>query len=123
MALELDDHSETWGVDDSLEALLLEAVRLKDERDRLLPSSSGEQPAPATLARAGLYDEAQVSMGELARRIDEFRNRLKVKAFQAMIEGRSSVTSGLVHSAESRPHIDLPPELDQLIERMLSPDE
>jgi CheY-like chemotaxis protein len=117
--LSSDQAAAGWLVEGSIESLLLDAIRLKDER----AISMSQEPAGGMAAtsfsdpRAG---EAGAHTDNVARRIDEFRTRLKVKAFQALVEGGSPISSGTVRPSESPAGLELPPELDELIERMLS---
>lgn len=104
----------------SFETLLLEAARLADEdeadedevdeAEAKYPAGKGSGRTAVALDRAGLEE-----------RINGIRDRLKVKAFEALMEGRRLNVSGAVLET---PAVDagvtLPDELDELVERMLS---
>ncbi|MHB9148791.1 MAG: response regulator [Thermoleophilia bacterium] len=99
----------------SLETLLLEAARLTDEGEA--DEADAKYPVREVSARTAVA----LDRAGLEERINGIRDRLKVKAFEALMEGRRLNVSGAVPET---PPVDagviLPDELDELVERMLS---
>lgn len=109
------NRAELWTVQGTLEGLLLEAARILDEEE-----GSAEGLGEAALQSCRVRPDAP-SRDELQGRVDEVRKRLKLKAFEALVEGRPLfVSEGAPYGQRINPGVELPPDLDELIERMLS---
>lgn len=115
------DRSRSRTLYSSLGNLLLEAARLTDERN------AGAAPS-ADRGRGGPERAAMpADRTALEERINKIRDQMKVKAFEALVEGRRLRTPGATTEAgsvEGAGNLDaetgLPDELDGLIERMLA---
>lgn len=114
------DRTRSRTLHSSLETLLLEAARQTDERNAgagasLTPEQRSPKGAAMVPDRVGLEE-----------RIKGIRDQLKIKAFEALAEGRRLNVPGATPKAghvEAAMNLDaqaeLPDELDALIERML----
>ncbi|MHB8868460.1 MAG: response regulator [Thermoleophilia bacterium] len=110
------NRAERWTVQGTMEGLLLEAARILDEEMESL--GGGLDEASGESCRLG-FDTP--SREELQSRIDEVRKKLKLKAFEALVEGRPlHASGGAPYGQHVDPGVVLPPDLDELIERMLS---
>ncbi|HZJ02204.1 MAG TPA: response regulator [Thermoleophilia bacterium] len=112
------DRAEARTVHSSLESLLLEAARLTDERTAAAMGSAGPVRGAAPEGPAAAPDRAT-----LEERVNEIRDRLKVKAFEALTDGRRlHIPRPAPEATTVDPGVTLPKELDELIERMLTGD-
>jgi len=114
-AFDSANRAEHWTVQNTIESLLLEAARRIDEED------SEEAGLSRAASRSCRIRPDMPGRTELEARVVEVRNRLKLKAFEALMAGRP------LHQDEPVPFVqvvdsgvELPAELDELIERMLS---
>lgn len=116
-AFDSGNRAEHWTVQGSLEGLLLEAARRLDER-----THGADPDALATAsARSCRIRAPGIGRSEIERRIGEVRNRLKLKAFEALMEGRPLHHPEPLPALQTiDPGVELPEDLDELIERMLS---
>lgn len=110
------NRAELWTVQGTMEGLLLEAARVLDEE----AESRGTALDEAGRQSCRLPVDTP-SREELQRLVDEVRKKLKLKAFEALVDGRPlHVSEGAPYAQRIDPGVELPPELDELIERMLS---
>ncbi len=114
-AFDSANRAEHWTVQNTIESLLLEAARRLDEDD---PEEGGLSRATSRSCR---IRAEMPGRAELEARVVEVRNRLKLKAFEALMAGRPLHHGEAVSFVQFvDPGVDLPEELDELIERMLS---
>ncbi len=114
-AFDSANRAEHWTVQNTIESLMLEAARRMDEDD------SEEGGLSRAASRSCRVRSNVPGRAELETRVIEIRNRLKLKAFEALMAGRP------LHEGEPVPFVqivdpgvELSEELDELIERMLS---
>ncbi|MCZ7661995.1 MAG: response regulator [Thermoleophilia bacterium] len=116
-AFDCTHRAESWTVQGTMEQLLLEATRRLDEAQADEVESSAGPRAPQSAA------PSEVDFQALVLRIDEIRNRLKLKAYEALQEGRTLVHPGCAGEVqEPAAGVTLPEELDGLIDEMLRPE-
>ncbi|MHB0978523.1 MAG: response regulator [Thermoleophilia bacterium] len=109
------NRAELWTVQGTMEGLLLEAARALDEA---VETRAVELDLAARQSCRIRLDVP--SREELQILVDEVRKKLKLKAFEALVEGRPlHVSQGAPYGRRVDPGVVLPPDLDELIERML----
>lgn len=109
------DREQSRTMHSSLETLLLEAARLTDEGE------ASEADLKDPVGEVSAITEVALDRAGLEERINGIRDRLKVKAFEALMEGRLLNVSGAAsETSVVDAGVTLPDELDELVERMLS---